>query len=277
MKYPKSRYCYSNKLLIQGNKLLLQRTKEGKELLLSLLQPTTFIQEFLNPVFKKHLVTPILSCFELTFDFYMKNKEEAKILLKKMIQHIILTYQHGNCHIVVGDDGSTTFYTQDIRGKKKSRKSKFAKIYIRPFDNQSSSKGINENPFVRLEITLNSAILKRLEWEYPITLNSILKLDIMKLIKFVDFNYSKFESFINKPERTNLKRRIEYHLNKTGRSLKNLNEYPVYEIINILKTVEVPHYGFLLPLNHENNVLQESLKQLKGYDVGRIKKRKKLL
>jgi hypothetical protein len=46
-----------------------------------------------------------------------------------------------------------------------------------------------------------------------------------------------------------------------------MNEYPVYEIINILKTVEVPHYGFLLPLNHENNVLQESLSNLQGYDV----------
>ena len=194
-----------------------------------------------------------------------------------MIQHIILTYQHGNCFIREGKDGSFTFYLQDIRGRNKSRKSKFAKIYIRPFDNQSSSKGINENPFVRLEITLNSAILKRLEWEYPITLNSILKLDIMKLIKFVDFNYSKFESFLDKPERTNLKRRIEYYLNKTGRSLKNLNEYPVYEIINILKTVGVPHYGFLLNHKHETNMLQESLSNLQGYDVGRIKRRKSIV
>ena len=194
------RHCFGNKLLIQGKELLLKRTKESKELYLNLLQPTTYIQIILLSLFLKHLVTPILSCFELTFDFYMKNREEAVILLKKMIQHIILTYQHGNCFIREGKDGSFTFYLQDIRGRNKSRKSKFAKIYIRPFDNQSSSKGINENPFVRLEITLNSAILKRLEWEYPITLNSILKLDIMKLIKFVDFNHSKFESFIDKPE-----------------------------------------------------------------------------
>jgi hypothetical protein len=276
MKYPKSRYCYSNKLLIQGNKLLLKRTKESKELYLNLLQPTTYIQIILLSLFLKHLVTPILSCFELSFDFYMKNREEAVILLKKMIQHIILTYQHGNCYIKEGKDGSITFYTQDIRGKKKSRKSKFAKIYIRPFDNQSSSKGINDNPFVRLEITLNQPILKRLEWEYPITLNSILKLDIMKLIKFVDFNYSKFESFLDKPERTNLKRRIEYHLNKTGKSLKNLNEYPVYEIIEILKTVELKNYNRFIENKPENLLLQESLKKLKGYDMMRIKKRKKL-
>ena len=204
----------------------------------------------------------------------MKNREEAVILLKKMIQHIILTYQHGNCYIKEGKDGSITFYTQDIRGKKKSRKSKFAKIYIRPFDNQSSSKGINDNPFVRLEITLNRPILERLKWEYPITLNQILKLDIMKLIKFVDFKHSKFESYLSK--RTNLKRRIEYHLNKTGKSLKNLNEYPVYEIIEILKTVGLTNYNRFIENKPENLLLQESLKQLKGYDMMRIKKRKKL-
>ena len=179
MKYPKSRYCYSNKLLIQGNKLLLQRTKEGKELLLSLLQPTTYIQEFLNPVFKKHHVIPIPSCFELTIDFIPKNKEQAKILQDEMIQHIIQTYQHGYCHIVVGKDGSITFYTGDRRGRTGTRESMFAKIYIRPFDNEKSSKGINDKPFVRLEITLNRPMLRKLKWKYPITLNQILKLDIM--------------------------------------------------------------------------------------------------
>jgi hypothetical protein len=270
------RFCFGNKLLIQGKKLLLKRTKEGKELYLNLLQPTTYIQEFLNPVFKKHHVIPIPSCFELTTDFYTKNREKAVILQDEMIQHIIQTYQHGYCHIVVGKDGSITFYTQDIRGKKKSRKSKFAKIYIRPFDNQSSSKGINDNPFVRLEITLNRPILERLEWQYPITLNQILNLDIMKLIKFVDFNHFKFVSYLDKPERTNLKRRIEYHLNKTGKSLKNLNEYPVYEIIEILKTVGIKNYNRFIENKPENLLLQESLKKLKGYDMMRIKKRKKL-
>ena len=275
--YNTKRFCFGKNILIQGNKLLLKRTKEGKELYLNLLQPTTYIQEFLNPVFKKHHVNPIPSCCEVTFDFYPKNKEQAKILQDEMIQHIIQTYQRGYCHIVVGDDGSISFYTVDRRGRTGTRESIFAKIYIRPFNDEKSSKGINNKSFVRLEITLNRPMLRKLKWKYPITPNSILNLDIMKLIKFVDFKLSKFESFINKPERTNLKRKIECYLDDTDRSLKNLHEYPVYEIINILKTVGIKNYHRFIENKPDNILLQESLKQLKGYDMMRIGKRRKFI
>ena len=193
-----------------------------------------------------------------------------------MIQHIIQPYNHRSSFVLSGKDGSKTLYTQDIRGKKGLRLFKFARIYLRnTYENQKTDDTGNSDPYVRLEIILNRTILKELEWEYPITPNQIINLNIYKYIRFVGFNHSKFESMLSK--RTNLKRRIEYHLNKTGKSLKNLNEYPVYEIINILKKLRVPHYGFLLNYKHETNMLQESLSNLQGYDVGRIKKRRSLL
>ena len=68
---------------------------------------------------------------------------------------------------------------------------------------------------------------------------------------------------------------------KMRRKIKRLKTYPVYKVIEILKSVGIPHYKYILPLNHEDNVLQESLNQWKGYDVApnqRVKliKRKKL-
>ena len=106
------RHCFGNKLLIQGKELLLKRTKESKELYLNLLQPTTYIQIILLSLFLKHLVTPILSCFELTFDFYMKNREEAvtrgsSFLFKPLLASFLLLSRclHGDLTKVSVPDG----------------------------------------------------------------------------------------------------------------------------------------------------------------------------
>jgi hypothetical protein len=68
---------------------------------------------------------------------------------------------------------------------------------------------------------------------------------------------------------------------KMRRKIKRLKTYPVYKVIEILKSVGIPHYKYILPCTHEDNILQESLNQWKGFDVApnqrvRIIKRKKL-
>ena len=153
----------------------------------------------------------------------------------------------------------------DKRNKKGLRESKSAKSYLRnTYENQKDDKGISGKPFARIELTLNRAIMKRSGWACPITSDQILKLQVNKYMKFVKFNYPEFEKYILNPDRSYDKSLLE---RKMRRKIKRLKTYPVYKVIEILKSVGIPHYKYILPLNHEDNIIQESLKQLKGYDV----------
>jgi hypothetical protein len=279
IKYPNSRYDFVSEFLIQGYNILLKRTSNGKEIKLILLQPDKYIQELLLPVFKKHNVKPIPSSSEITFDLYSETKEENIILGKDIKKSLIQPYNRHKSFVYLGEDGSETLYIPDKRGMKGLRESKSAKSYLRnTYDNQKDDKGIKGKPFARIELTLNRAIMNKSGWTYPITSAQILKLQVNKYIKIARFDYPKFEKDILHPDRSYDKSLLE---RKMRRKIKRLKTYPVYKVIEILKSVGIPHYKYILPCTHEDNVLQESLNQWKGYDVApnqRVKliKRKKL-
>jgi len=279
IKYPNSRYDFVSEFLIEGYNILLKRTSKGKEIKLILLQPDKYIQELLLPVFTKHKVKPILSSSEITQDLYPETKEENIILGKDIHKSLIQPYNRHKSFVYLGEDGSETLYTIDKRNKKGLRESKSAKSYLRnTYENQKDDKGIKGKPFARIELTLNRAIMKDLGWTYPITSAQILKLQVNKYNKFVKFDYPKFEKDILHPDRSYDRSLLE---RKMRRKIKRLKTYSVYKVIEILKSVGIPHYKYILPLNHEDNVLQESLNQWQGFDVApnqrvRIIKRKKL-
>lgn len=281
IKYPNSRYDFVSEFLINGHEILMLRTSKGKEVQLNLLQPSFQLQELLSSVFKKHNVKPILSSSEITFDLYseIETKEENIILGKDIKKSLIQPYNRHKSFVYLGESGSETLYTVDKRNKKGLRESKSAKSYLRnTYDNQKDDKGIKGKPFARIELTLNRAIMKKSGWACPITSDQILKLQVNKYMKFVKFNYPEFETDILNPERSYDRSLLE---RKMRRKIKRLKTYPVYKVIEILKSVGIPHYKYILPLNHEDNVLQVSLNQWQGFDVAPIQrvkiiKRKKL-
>jgi hypothetical protein len=275
IKYPNSRYDFVSEFLIEGYNILLKRTSKGKEIKLILLQPDKYIQDILLPVFTKHKVKPILSSSEITQDLYPETKEENIILGKDIKKSLIQPYNRHKSFVYLGESGSETLYTVDKRNKKGLRESKSAKSYLRnTYDNQKDDKGIKGKPFARIELTLNRAIMKDSGWQYPITSDQILKLQVNKYNKFVRFDYPKFEKYILHPDRSYDKRLLE---RKMRRKIERLKTYPVYKVIEILKSVKIPHYKYILPLNHEDNVLQESLNQWKGYDDVAPNQRVKLI
>lgn len=265
IKYPNSRYDFVSEFLINGHEILMLRTSKGKQIKLILLQPSFQLQELLLPVFKKHNVNPVLSSSEITHDLYPEIKEENVILGKEIEKSLIQPYNRHKSFVYLGEDGSKTLYTVDKRNKKGLRESKSAKSYLRnTYDNQKDDKGIKGKPFARIELTLNRAIMKKSGWACPITSDQILNLQVNKYMKFVKFDYPEFEKYILNPDRSYDKSLLE---RKMRRKIKRLKTYPVYKVIEILKSVGIPHYKYILPLNHEDNIIQESLKQLKGYDV----------
>jgi hypothetical protein len=257
IKYPNSRYDFVSEFLIQGYNILLKRTSKGKQIKLILLQPDKYIQELLLPVFTKHNVKPIPSSSEITLDLYpeIETKEENIILGKDIKKSLIQPYNRHKSFVYLGDNGSETLYTIDKRNKKGLRESKSAKSYLRnTYENQKDDKGIKGKPFARIELTLNRAIMKDSGWTYPITSAQILKLQLNKYMKIARFDYPEFEKDILHPERSYDRSLLE---RKMRRKIKRLKTYPVYKVIEILKSVGIPHYKYILPLNHEDNVLQE--------------------
>jgi hypothetical protein len=69
-------------------------------------------------------------------------------------------------------------------------------------------KGILPLPSVRLEVTLNRAILKKLGWPFPIPQELIRNLDISKYAKLCSNDFDAFDKFYLSPKRENDHRKI---------------------------------------------------------------------
>ena len=270
-------YDKKSNFMIDGKRVFLKRNTITLDLSLVLCQPTKELQDILNKIFKKHTtIRPCLNGFELAFDHYVNSRDEAVLLQKKMIHQIIQTYQHGIIKPEVNPkDSSITFYTTEIvKGKKRKRRSKFGKVYIRPFEGQKSDKGILPLFFVRLELTFNRSILKdKLRWGFPISQEAIRDLSIYKYIRFCGYNFKKFEKFIVKSKPNIISKKLEIET-RSGLSIKNycrkIRKEPMYEILQFQKTIpDLGHHRFIDDLfcADENLLLQEAVYEMQGYDI----------
>jgi hypothetical protein len=112
----------------------------------------------LDSIFKFHEIVPVLSATEVTFDFYTG---EVWLLFHFLKFH--LYHRHRRSQPV--RQYESTCYSNDLRAS-----SSGIKIYLKP----------EERPFrfVRLELTLKRAVLKKLNLEFP--LSNIDQLDLSK-------------------------------------------------------------------------------------------------
>ena len=265
----KSKYNLKSVFKIQGIRITLLRIYSGKQLLIQIEQPTKQLQDILSSLFLKHKVKSSLNYVELAFDFYTETKDQARILLNRMIKTIIQKYNRHESRIEHCQDGNIIFYTVDL-DEKGTNPPHFIKLYIRPFQSQNSDKGIIPFPFVRMEISFNKRLLSKYKWTFPLKQEQIHDILTYKLIGFCEFNHPKFRKYILKDKQKHIQSRIKSQFNRTVNSFCNvLQGYYVYEIIKILKKVGITHYRFLdyEVLEEENLLLGRALFELHGYDV----------
>lgn len=264
----KSKYNLKSVFLIQGIRITLLRIYSGKELLIQIEQPTKQLQDILSSLFLKHKVKSSLKYVELAFDFYTETKDQARILLNRMIKTIIQKYNRHESRIEHCQDGNIIFYTVDL-DEKGTNPPHFIKLYIRPFQSQNSDKGIIPYSFVRMEISFNKRLLRKYKWTFPLKVEQIHDILTYNLVGFCEFNHPKFRKYILNDKQKYLQKEIETKSGRTIRSFCNvLRDQDMYVIIQFLKSVGITHYRFLdyEVLEEENLLLGRMLFELYGYE-----------